>query len=405
MTHFSERSHWPSDLHAFRPESTAIDLTVSLPGVAGLSWGAELNAALHEVDVHDYSPDPLGEKAARAAVCDYYRARHADYQPDQVMLTASTSEAYSHLFALLCDPGDEVWVAAPSYPLLDDLAQLSGVRLRRYALQYDGDWHCVVSALDTALQTSRAQGHRPRVLVCVSPNNPTGHYLKPDEYAALQSLCAQQQMALLMDEVFADYPLSPQASPAIHPPAIYHWKMLQERAPPVLTVRMSGLSKVAALPQLKLAWSVVAGPGQEEAMRRLQIIADTYLSVAGPVQKALPRILAQAPQIQRKILERLSLNAQLLTEWCQNSAAQPLPVEGGFMALLRLPAVLPVSDGEASLAWALTLQKEAGVVTQPGEWYGLAGPYVALSLLTPPPRWADGIRQILDYVRRITSFE
>ena len=370
---FSRHTAWstepsPLDLALARADrSTLLDLTSSNPTRVGLTHPAALYTDLHDERSALYDPASLGILSAREAVADYYAARGRRPDPAHIGLCASSSEAYSHLLALLCDPGDAVLVPQPGYPLLRVLAELAHVELVPYPLLYDGTW----SIDQVSLSEILAATPRARALVVVAPNNPTGNYLHPHELPFLDALLAPRQIALLTDEVFFDYPLrpTPHPSPALTPLA-------------TLAFTISGLSKVAALPQLKLAWWLATGPAPlvHQAIARLELIADTYLSVATPVQLALPRLLAAAPAIQAQISARTRHNLATLRAACRDTALTVLDLDAGWTALLRLPAVHDLDDE----AWALQLLARARILTQPGNLYDLHDPpHLAVSLLTP----------------------
>lgn len=391
---FSRRTAWvPADdplaaaLQAHRAAGLPlVDLTGSNPTALGLVHPPAVYAALGDPGGAFYDPDPLGLPAARDAVAGYYAARGASVPRERLCLLASTSEAYAHLLALLCDPGDAVLVPRPGYPLLPMLADLAHVELAGYPLLYDGTWSIDLPALAAAL----AACPRARAIALVAPNNPTGSYLAPDELAAIDALAAGRGLALLVDEVFWDYPLghAPKASPIMSP----------TRA---LTFVLSGLSKVAALPQLKLAWIAAQGPAAlvDEAMRRLELVADAYLSASTPVQRAAGALLAAAPAMQSAILERARDNLGHLRRACAGTSLTALDVQGGWLALVRLPAVHDL-DGAA---WALQALR-GGVLAQPGELYDLEGPpHLALSLITPPEAFQRGVDRLLDIAARVVA--
>ncbi len=295
-----------------------IDLTVSNPTVCGFEYDAEaILRPLSNAAALMYDPDPRGMRSARAAVAKYYGDHEASVDPDAVVLTTSTSEGYGYLFRLLCDAGDEVLVAQPSYPLFDFLADLEDVRLRAYPLFYHGWW------IDFA-ELEKRIGPRTKAIVVVHPNNPTGHATGVEERRKLEEICVRHGLALIVDEVFLDYPLGKVelTSFAVGP----H---------PVLTFCLSGMSKIAGLPQMKVGWIVGLGPEglRREAMGRLEVIADTFLSMNAPVQGALPAWLANRRGIQGQILERVRGNLRL----AQESGVEVLRVEAGWSAILRLP--------------------------------------------------------------------
>lgn len=374
MQRFSARTGWDTGESAFASairrarESgrTLIDLTVSNPTVCGFTYDVEAVAgALRDARTLTYDAAPLGILPAREAVCGYYADHGAQVDPAQVLLTASTSEAYAYLFRLLCDPRDEVLVAQPGYPLFDYLADLEDVTLRTYPLFYDFGWWIDFDGLE------RRIGPRTRALVVVHPANPTGHWTHAAERERLFSLCAERGLALIVDEVFLDYAVDAETGTrtmAAHPAEC-------------LTFVLSGLSKVAGLPQMKAGWMLTLGPQEAagEALRRLEVIADTFLSVGAPVQWALPEWLAGRSAIQRQIRDRVRTNLTSAVA----SGLDHLPVEAGWSLVARVPGAH--GDVERML-------EERGVVVHPGSFYGLAGPgRVVLSLITPLDQFSRGL--------------
>jgi len=361
-----------------RRGTALLDLTETNPTRVGLTVPADLLAALGDPAGHSYDPHPMGLPAARRAVADDYGRRGAGLAPDDVVLTASTSEAYSWLLKLLCDPGDAVLVPRPSYPLFDYLAGLEAVRLERYDLAFDGAWHLDLRAVEGALVEGT------RAVIAVSPNNPTGSWLRTGEAAALARLCAERGLALICDEVFADFPLEA-------PP-----DRLETIAAggPALAFALGGLSKSLGLPQAKLAWIAASGPEplRREALARLELCADTYLSVSTAVQLAAPRLLARRAELAGPIAARLRENLGALRALVgDDSPATLLPVEGGWTAVLRVPAT---RDEEER---ALGLLERDGVVVHPGYFFDFPSEaYLALSLLTPPDRLREGLGRILE---------
>jgi alanine-synthesizing transaminase len=352
-----------------------VDLTVSNPTVCGFEYDAEaVLAPLASREAMTYDPDPRGMRFAREAVAGYYGGgggHGADVDLDSVVLTTSTSEGYGYLFRLLCDAGDEVLVAQPSYPLFDFLADLEDVRLRPYPLFYDYGWWIDFAELE------RRIGPRTKALVVVHPNNPTGHATGAGERGRLEEICTRHGLALIVDEVFLDYPLEEGVrlgSFAVGP----H---------PVLTFVLSGMSKIVGLPQMKVGWIVGLGPewDRRQAMGRLEVVADTFLSVNAPMQRALPVWLAHRKGIQGQILDRVRGNLGLAV----GGGVEVLRVEAGWSAILRLPARL----GEGDVAgWLL---REAAVIVHPGNFYGIgeAG-RVVVSLLGSAKGFAEGISRI-----------
>ncbi len=350
-----------------------IDLTASNPTQCGFVYDAPaLLAALGSGQSLRYDPEPMGLPEARDAVCGYYSGA---VEPGQVGLTTSTSEAYSFLFRLLCDPGDEVLIAQPSYPLFDFLAGLDDVRLSGYPLFYDHGWQTEPGALAARITP------RTRAIALVHPNNPTGHYTSPGERAELERLAVEHGLALIVDEVFLDYAFGEPA------PSFVHGEH------PALTFVLSGLSKVAALPQMKASWIVTLGPPEQarEALARLELIADTFLSMNAPVQHALPAWLDGRAWLQSQISGRTRANLAILdAQLDPHTCITRLAVEAGWYAVLRVPAL--GTDDELVLA----LAQDWGVLVHPGHYYGFAGDgWLVVSLLPPCARFEEGIRAIV----------
>lgn len=371
---FSARTHWNLDenhvtaLLRERREAglEVLDLTASNPGACGLGWASPpVHDAFGRPESLVYEPDPLGSKRARCAVQTYYQDHGAGIPLDQLCLTSSTSEAYSYLFRLLCNPGDEVLIARPSYPLFDFLARLDHVHLVEYPLLYDHGWHMDLHALERAITP------RTRALIVVHPNNPTGSLVSREAQRALNDLCVRSDLALIADEVFLDYALDGERTSSFAAPN-------DPSAHRALTFTLSGLSKVCALPQMKLSWIAAQGPRPlvTEAMARLEVIADTFLSVNSLAQVALPHWLAERHPVQEGIRSRLAANLNLLDAALRGSLASRLAVQAGWTAMLRVPRTV---DGVPFAEEALS----RGVLVQPGEFYGASAGHVVLSLLTP----------------------
>jgi|CXWL01.1.fsa_nt_gi aspartate/methionine/tyrosine aminotransferase len=346
-----------------RSGATLLDLTESNPTRAGFLAPPELLALLGSPAGAHYSPDPRGLRAARDAVSRDYASRGVRVEPEHIVLTASSSESYSLLFKLLANPGEQVLVPTPSYPLFGFLAELDSVLVRTYPLRFDHEWHLSIDAL------TREIGEKTRAVVVVHPNNPTGSFLKRTEAEALSAGCAERGLALIADEVFADFVLGENLKDAFPSFALDS---------PALSFTLGGLSKSCALPQLKLGWIVVSGPAalRDAAITRLEFIADTYLSAATPIQLALPSILEQRVRLQAPIRARLRRNLGALK---RAVAAHPeltlLPAEGGWSALVQCPATH--SDEERAL-----MALEAGVLIHPGHFFDFdSGCYLVVSLL------------------------
>jgi aspartate/methionine/tyrosine aminotransferase len=380
---FSARTTWDlaeTDLtRAIRARRSAglplIDLTASNPTRCGFDYDeVAILAALVTPESLVYDPNPRGMLAAREAVCRYYAGHGAEVAADRVLLTPSTSEAYSYLFRLLCDPGDEVLIAQPSYPLFDFLAQIESVRLVPYPLFYDHGWQLDMEALRSRITP------RTRAIALVHPNNPTGHFTKAAERRVLEAICAEHGLALIVDEVFLDYGLGGGGEPSF---------ACGEH--PVLTFVLSGLSKIAGLPQMKAAWIASFGPQEilEQALGRLEVIADTFLSMNAPVQLAMPEWLDHRGPLQKQIQDRLRGNLALLDRELEGTAISRLEVEAGWYATLRVPAI------ERDEELAVRLIREHGVEVHPGHFFGLADSgWLVVSLLTPSAELLRGIEAI-----------
>lgn len=359
---FSRRAHWSAPVNRLtlerRKRGELLDLTETNPTRAGLPYPHdELAAAMAKGARASYDPDPRGLRSAREALAEHLRCDAND-----LLLTASTSEAYSFLFKLLTDPGDAVLTATPSYPLLEHLASLELVELRTFAMEFHRRWeiHDVPA------------GARTRAIVVVNPNNPTGSFVTPREQDALAAL----RVPVISDEVFLDYPLDGSGTSFVRDD--------------VLTFTLGGLSKSAGLPHFKLGWIRASGPRKEEALEALELIADNFLSVATPVQIALPELLRIGPRIREAISQRTRANLTALRSQLPPSM-QVLPVEGGWSAVIRVPRVMSDED----LAIALL---DHGVVVQPGYFFDFAGDgFFVVSLLTNEDVFAAGTMRLCDF--------
>ena len=352
-----------------------LDLTASNPTRCGFHYDREaILGALHSAAALDYSPDPRGLQSARKAVSAYYAARGESVGADRIILTTSTSEAYSFLFRLLCDPGDELLVPAPSYPLFEFLASLQDVKLVPYPLFYDHGWHLDLHALEQKLSS------RSRAVLVVHPNNPTGSYVSDDDAKKLQALCAARSLALIADEVFLDFSLGGRRRS-------FAW------GGEALTFALSGISKIAGLPQMKVAWLAASGSASlvHDAFLRLELIADTYLSMNAPIQHALPALLATAAGFQTQLMQRVRENLGVLDrELARAGAVARLEVEGGWYAVLRVPVTGPDED------LAVTLLEKEHVIVHPGHFYDFTQEgYLVLSLITPPQVFSTGVGHLL----------
>jgi aspartate/methionine/tyrosine aminotransferase len=352
-----------------------LDLTESNPTRAGLDYPPKIVESFAGSEVLHYSPDPRGSSPARHAVAQYYNARGILAEPAQILLTASTSEAYAYLFKLLCNPGDEVLVPRPSYPLFEFLARMESVSIRQYPLAYQGGWGIDLETLE------QMPNDRTRAIVVVNPNNPTGSFLKHSELKVLERLCAARGLALISDEVFADYAFAPDAERVGMVAAVED----------CLAFSLSGLSKVAGLPQMKLGWIVAGGPDplRRQALEGLEWIADTYLSVSAPVQYAAARLLRFGELVAEQIRARTAQNLATARTCLEGSAGGILAVEGGWYCVIRVP----VTRGEEE--WALELLDLDNVLLQPGFFYDFeTEAYLVASLLTNPADFGEGLRRL-----------
>lgn len=372
-----------SQLSSLRAQGEHIlDLTESNPTRAGLRYPASLLFSLTDPRGLLYEPDPRGLLTAREAVCEYYG--HT-VTPSRVILTASTSEAYGFLFKLLADPGDEVLIPRPSYPLFEFLAELESVHAKPYWLRYDGQWWMDLESL-----TQQITG-RTRAIVIVNPNNPTGSFLKQAEWAELCRLCRRHDLAVISDEVFADFAFDP--DPARIPSLVTHHD--------ILSFSLSGLSKIAGLPQMKLGWIVINGPDElrRRAHQQLELISDTYLSVSTPGQWAAPSLLAARHHLQEQLTQRTRRNL----EQARHMAAPGTPLdllhtEGGWYTTLRIPRVRSEQE------WALLLLNQHRTLVQPGYFFDFASEaYLVLSLLTPESVFAAGTTPIAQAVSAVLA--
>jgi aspartate/methionine/tyrosine aminotransferase len=383
LMRFSKRTNWNTEeselARAHRERMQAglpiADLTASNPTRCGFTYDHELLAALADPKALDYDPQPRGLLTAREAVCGYYADHGVKLDPSRIVLTTSTSEAYSFLFRLLCDPGNEILALLPGYPLFDFLSVLDDVRLKNAALVYDFGWQIDPEGLRQAITP------QTRAIVLVHPNNPTGHFTKPWEAEALAQLCREFDLSLIVDEVFLDFGLG------IKP------KSFAAGLDGVPVYVVSGMSKIAGLPQMKAAWIAVTGPEADAALDRLEVIADTFLSMNAPVQCALPKWLKGRGAIQRQIEERVTANlAELDRQLVQLPAVGRLAVEGGWYAVVRIPALEPDEKTVLELL-------ERGVWVQPGYFFGMADSgWLVVSLLTPEREFSTGVTNLIDYL-------
>ena len=384
---FSTRTNWRLSPNRFTQAleearlagKKILDLSASNPTRVGLRYDEpSILGALASPESIDYDPQSKGLRAAREAVANYYRDDHgvSGIDPERLVLTSSTSEGYSFVFGLLCNPGDELLVPKPSYPLFDFLADLEDVKLVPYPLIYDHGWQMDFLSLE------RAATHRTRGIVIVHPNNPTGSYVQAHELELLNAFCRERGLALVVDEVFLDYAHDGNKRSTF------------AANKDVLTFTLSGLSKISALPQMKVAWVATSGPEAEvdAAMSRIEVIADTYLSMNAPMQWAMPILLQQRQSIQEQLLDRVLANlAELDRHIAKQKTCQRLQVEGGWYAVLRVPVTRSDED------WAIELLKEKSVLVHPGHFYDFPGDgHLVLSLITPRAEFAEGIQRVVE---------
>ncbi|MGH9355666.1 MAG: pyridoxal phosphate-dependent aminotransferase, partial [Terriglobia bacterium] len=391
-TMFSKRTDWSLETNELTRLANQrrqlglplLDLTESNPTRCGFNYDAAGPfASLVQYDAARYSPDPRGPLAARQALTAYYKERGVTLDATQIFLTASTSEAYSFVFKLLADPGEHVLAPRPSYPLFEFLARLDDVQCTSYPIAYEDRW-----SVNRSVLAAHAASN-PKAVIVVHPNNPTGSFIHPDEADFLIEQCRRYGTALIADEVFWDY-LHP-GKESVRAPSFAG----QNRA---LAFTLSGLSKVSGLPQMKCSWIVVSGPPDERelALARLEVIADTYLSVSAPVAHALPELLAFRRVIQPQICERVAVNLRRLGEFFGTGLAPSrFEAEGGWSAVLRLPATQTDED------WAISLLRDDGIFVHPGHFYDFAQEgCVVVSLLPPPTIFEEGVRTIAARVRQ-----
>ncbi|HEV2396383.1 MAG TPA: pyridoxal phosphate-dependent aminotransferase [Candidatus Sulfotelmatobacter sp.] len=406
---FSERTNWRLTQNRFTQEveearargARLLDLTASNPTRVGLTYNSTaILDALHSEKAMDYDPQAKGLLVAREAVARYYEEEKSTIDPERIVLTASTSEGYSYVFRLLCNVGDELLVPKPSYPLFEFLADLQDVKLVPYPLIYDHGWQMDFHSMEKAV-TRRTRG-----VVIVHPNNPTGSYVKEPEVELLNEFCRRHRLALIVDEVFLDYELGLVQGNAVElrstgrPGAAVPTSVLKSFSfvnnKNVLTFTLSGLSKISALPQMKVAWVVTSGPEEqvEAAMGRLEVIADTYLSMNAPIQWAVPALFRQRDSIQKQIMERVKANlVELDRQLARQTSCQRLQVEGGWYAVLRVPVTR--SDEEL----AIELVREQSVLVHPGHFYDFESDgYLVLSLIGNREEFAEGMGRVLQHI-------
>ncbi len=364
-----------------------LDLTASNPTTVGLSYHeSHLSLALADNSIFTYEPVAKGLLTARESITAYYAEKGSTVDPGALVLTTSTSEAYSFVFRLLCDAGDSVLVPVPSYPLFDFLADLSDVRLEPYELVYDHGWQIDFTSLQSALNRAQSSGKRCRAAMLVHPNNPTGSFIKPHERDQLNRICLAHELALIADEVFLDYQLTDSVP------------LTFSNNDEALTFTLSGLSKISALPQMKIAWIAVNGPGgvKSEALARLEVIADTYLSMNAPLQLATPVMLTERYRVQPQLVLRVHHNLMALdSRLSAHRSCERLALEGGWYAVLRVPAL--GSDEDLAVA----ILESTGVLLQPGHFYNFPSDgYLVASLITATEEFDIGMSRALEFISR-----
>jgi alanine-synthesizing transaminase len=386
---FASRTNWRLETNRLtraleehrRSGKELLDLTASNPTTCGLAYPErEILAALADPRGLVYRPESKGLREGREAVAGYYAGRAgfsgsaARIDPERILLASGTSEAYSHIFRLLCEAGDEILVPAPSYPLFEFLADLADIHLVPYPLLYDHGWQIDFAALRAALTP------RSRAVLVVHPNNPTGSFIKPREAAELAEICAARGMAIVADEVFLDYTSGAAQAQTF---------ALSDAA---LTFTLSGISKISLLPQMKLAWTVVSGPEAvvQTAVERLEIIADTYLSPSTPVQLALQKFLSLRHELQAQLQQRISANLAALDGILRESKVLArLYREGGWYAILRVPVI--GTDDDLSVE----LLERFSVLAHPGHFFNFPQEgFLVLSLITPEQQFQEGLREL-----------
>ena len=392
---FSKRTQWNLAANRFTQAicrhreagRELLDLTVSNPTAVDLKVDASaVLGAFQNAHMLEYHPDPKGMLSAREAVAKYYRERDlgkSAIDPERIILTTSTSEGYSFLFRLLCDAGDEILVPQPSYPLFEFLADLDDVRLAPYGLFYDQGWHIDFASVQSAM------GARTRAVIVVHPNNPTGSYVRQTEFEELNRLCSARGLALIADEVFWDYNHTGRAAVSF------------AHNQSSLTFTLSGVSKISCLAQMKLSWIVSSGPREQvqAAGTRLEVIADTYLSMNAPVQLATPVLLEHRRQVQLLLKARIAENLRTLdAQIARCPSVGRLQTEAGWYATLRVPAIGSDED------LAIRLLERCSVLVHPGHFYDFAGDgHLVLSLIAPAKEFAEGVGRLLTEVSSVSG--
>ncbi len=388
---FSRRTDWHrrqnrlADCLETRRSSgkTIIDLTSSNPTECGFHYPqTPIVDAFSNPELVDYQPDPHGLISARKVVSDYYQTKGQSVDPATIFLTASSSEAYSHIFKLLCNVNDAVLVPQPSYPLFEYLAQINDVHLEYYHLIYDGGWHIDFESMRHTISSST------KAIILVNPHNPTGMFVEPSEYSEIRELAIKHNLAIIVDEVFIDYPF--ESNPSFNQSYVTETQ--------VLTFTLNGLSKMLGLPQMKLGWMIVGGPPKirQEAVSRMEILCDTFLSVNTPVQLAFPALMNATRDIHQEIARRVKANYTSLRSTIEQSApVSVLESRGGWYGILKVPNIK--SDEQ----WALDLLEKQGVYVFPGYFFDFGrDTFLVVSLLIEEKEFISGIQSILTFVQK-----
>lgn len=386
---FSKRSIWDFKVNRITEllkqienvGESIIDLTESNPTKVGLNYSCEKTLKpLYNIKNLEYSPDPKGLLDARESICKFYEKNGVFLEPENLLLTSGSSDAYNYIFRLITNPGDEILVSAPSYPLLSYLSQLNDINLKYYKLIYDGEWHIDFDSVKKSLSP------RTRIFVCINPNNPTGSYIKRDEYEQISEIALQNNLVIISDEVFWDYNIISDMS------SIISFSNCHD----VPTFTLNGISKLLALPQMKLGWIVINGPAsfRLSAMNRLELISDTFLNVNIPSQNALSKWFETMQNVFNELSERIRKNYDyLLNNINTNIPLQLFNVEGGWNAILRLPNIY--KDEE----WVEIFLKKSGVYVHPGYFYDFEyESCIVLSLIINPSKFQEGVNNLIDQV-------
>ena len=387
---FARRTNWPQETNALNKaledlgsrHIPVMDLTASNPTSCGFLYPEGMLSALNSLDNFNYHPEACGMQSSRQAVAQYYARQKLSLSPSDIILTASTSEAYSFLMRLLVNPGEKILIPKPSYPLFQFLLQINDVNFDYYPLIYDGQWRLDCRALERLVDA------KTKAIVLVNPNNPTGSYISRAELDFLNELCRKHQVSIISDEVFFEYSLRPDDA----------LSCVGNQA--ALTFVLGGLSKTLGSPQMKCSWILASGPqlALQESLSRLEIIADTYLSVNTPVQNALSAWLGYAPGIQGQIISRVKENRQWLSTHLKEHAPSIslLSFQGGWYATLRIPAVKSEEE------WVLEFLKEDHVLVYPGYFFDFdREAYIILSLLPPASIFQEAAGRIVQRLAKI----